>query len=169
MSLSVPAGDRQQHPDGAGDRGGPAEPDPGRVADHGQRGGGDEQQVAEQAGQRRVLGLHQCRRDEGADEPDRGDQLAVPQRDRHPDQRGRGQQHEARQRRHQFVEHAGAVRGPEQHGDPAGRQSGRCLVGDVGPQDLAPASHSAATIKAAPSSAASTHRMAGPSSPSSTA
>ena len=83
-----PRGDRQQHPDGAGDRGGPAQPDPGRVANHGERGGGDEQQVAEQAGQRRVFGLHQRRRDEGADDPDRGDQLAMAQRDRQPDQRG---------------------------------------------------------------------------------
>jgi hypothetical protein len=85
-----------------------------------------------------VLGLHERRGDEGTDQPDRGHQLPMPQRDRQADERGRRQQHETGRGRHQFEQHAGSIGGAEQHGDPTRRQAGGRLVGDAGPQDLTP-------------------------------
>ena len=132
--------ERQQHPDRAGDRAAPAEPDPGGVAHHRQRRGGDEQQVTEQAGQRRIVGLHQRRGDEGADDADRGDQLAVPQRQCKSGERRRGHQAEAGQGWHQRIQHARAVAGAEQDRDAAGRQGRRRMVGDPG-RDVFPPPH----------------------------
>ena len=136
MSGSRPASDRQQHPDGAGYRRGPAEPDPGGVAHHRERRGGNEQQIEEQAGQRRVVGLHQGRGDEGAEDADGGDQLAVAQRQRQADQRRCRQQDEAGQGRHQRIQHAGAIGGAEQHRDTAGGECWRRLIGHARTADL---------------------------------
>ena len=72
-------GERDQHPDGPGDGCRPAEPDPGRVADDGERCGGYGEQVSKQPGQGRIARLHQGRRDERPDDPQSGCQLPVPQ------------------------------------------------------------------------------------------
>ncbi len=85
-----------------------------------------------------MLGLHQRRGDEGADQSNRGHQLPMPQRDRQTDERGRRQQHEPGRRRHQFVQHARAIGGAEQHGDATRSEAGGGLIGEARPQDLAP-------------------------------
>ena len=167
ISAAVPVGQDQQQPHRAGDRRCPAKPDPRGVAHHGECRGGDEQQIQEQARQRRLLGLHQRRRHERAGDADRADQLAMPQRYRHarpatlqPSARSRpaaepGRRARQRRRRRRTGPPHRPPRAPARRDPPA----------PAAPPRAGEAIRRRAS-RATPSNPASTQRVAGPSNPS---